>query len=375
MKNEINLSAVYYVKNQVFNVGENGTKQYFDPIARKKVAYGSATNVKHCLKEEFINILGIEPPKKVFVKTKSKKGDKESENAQGGVSTLIDLKNPVNAIFGAWNACQRDFGGEKFLQLAIKSALRIGQFAPIHPYLCADNTQCGCHNGDYNSVLGLKLGDKIYTNIDDIPQNTISQKEAKEFFESERKMNFYKLNTTTSGIYRLNIHIEMDKFGLVDLCQCQLSEEEIGKYLESGFYKYLINNKEYLGPSKEDRINLFRALVDALFSWNFQSNNSNCGDEKELLRTTVSHNNAHLWQTATYAEIVDTDKKEAQLVFAESNPTYKEKLIANDVFSFNTPLLQQYYNTTENNIECDWNAIENTKEKMMTFAEKIINNQ
>lgn len=365
MVNKLSIRFLYGVSHQVFNVDSNDSKMHYDPITSLKYVYASSNNVKHNLRKEFVDIWNdtqensIEPLKKVFYST-------ESEKKQAEVEIKMDIENPILALFGAWNSCQTDV---KYSQSAAKSCFNISQFSPIHIFLSKKAKTVGIHSGDCNSVNGIKTKDNknnshYYTTPEELAETTSYTAEtAKEKFEQLRALNFFEEKTTANGLYHYDIHIDLDVFGKINLTTFTLTEEDKAKYLANGWEEQTIRGEKYLSKSKEYNQKLFELFIKALFSWDFTSNNSLHGSEKELLRVSCALNDTLRWQQATMAKVVDEEERKAELVLNDE---------VSNVYSFNTNLLSKYYMTESNGIKTDINADILAQEKLIELGKSKI---
>lgn len=355
-KNTINIRNVYNINGQVFNVGEDGTKTRFDKTFNKKYGYGSADNIKHCLKEAFSEIIGEPTPTSYFGKNIKNSDKKESQDS---VFTTFDLRNPFIRLMGVWNPNDVEFGKGKYNKCSLTSIVRISDMLPLHTLLVSMDKQCGVRCGNANDKVFFKDGKTTYYSIDELVHGAKKTvEEAERMFRETRAMNFYEKNETSSGIYYVDYHIDVNNIRYVDITNVSLSDEERQSYINDGYQFEIKNGKEYFIVPVEQALCDFNALVDSLFEWDYMSNNTVHGSVKQLLRSTISLNNTGVWQQTTIATL-NEDGKSASLDFPS-----KEEEIESGVFSFNTKALKQFYNNDniDYGIISDKLAIEKIKE-------------
>lgn len=369
MKNILSIRFVYGINNQVFNVGTDGTKKRYDANFQKYFVFGSADNVKTNLKSAFIDISNISPDKEIFFKQNEKKkqsnDDLSKNDNQAGVSCEINLDNPITRIFGAWNNMSID----KYMKGSLTSVFKISDLLPIHPLLQAINKEDGVHHGNCNAKIGFyNKNKKIFSLTPQELENNegFSPEEAKDFFENGRPLNFYQKNEAGSGIYYLDIHIDVNGFRYYDISNKTITDDEKETLLAKGYNFEIINNKHYLIIPIEEAIKTFEWFIQSLFEWEFSSNQSTHGSLKELLRISIGFNNCCAWQASTYAK-----------TFINDNGKESAKLQLNDidgVYSYNTKLLEKYYINNDNLFDTYFNADELAYEKLSELGENIINN-
>lgn len=343
------LRTLYGITDTVFNVGDKGVKTHYEPITDKYYAYGSSSNVKRNIKELFSAISGIETPKTEFKKKASVKNNTiivngDGQGEQSGVSIFIDVENPHCSIFGAWNS---DIA-KKYARAAIKGCFNVSDFIPVHPLLQKLNDKdTGVFVGDSNSTVTLGISESDNGDIKGAVIKTPEQasemvgcsiEDAKEVFSSLRPMNCYEDKRTANGIYQETFTINIEAFGKIKLSSYEIPEEEINKLLANGWRIVKIDNEDYLSPSREELIELWRYFIDALIDWDFSSNNSLHGNVKEALRYSFSFNANKLNNCNTAAKYEDGDKLKAKLVLRN----HKE------VANFNSTSLEKWYVCDEN---------------------------
>ena len=338
------LRTLYGITDTVFNVGEKGVKTHYEPITNKVYAYGSSPNVKKNVKEMFSAISGIETPnadfkRKASVKNKTIIVNGDGQGEQSGVSISIDVENPHCSIFGAWNSETV----RKYAKAAIKACFNVSEFNPVHPLLQHLNDKdIGVFVGDSNSTVSLEISESDNEGLKGVVIKTPEQasemvgcsiEEAKKVFSSLRPMNCYEDKRTANGIYQETFTINIEAFGKVNLSSYEIPEEVINKLLANGWRIVKIDNEDYLSPSREELIELWRYFVDALIDWDFSSNNSLHGNIKEALRYSFSFNVNKLNNCNMAAMYEDGDKLKARLVLRN------HKKVAN----FNSVLLEKWY--------------------------------
>lgn len=376
MKNQINIRFVYGISHQVFNVGENGTKTHYDPVFGRYYIYGSAGNVKHNIKDEFADTMGLDVPVQYFEKD-IKKIVKEGKEAQGGVATEIDVTNPIASVFGAWNstiARYKNLG--KYAKAAIKSSFNVSELHPIHTLLSAKKQDCGVNVGDYNSRLAFTTkgekegeeGGRAFTPEELAENGNISLEQAVDFFKNTRKMNFYKENENTNGIYILDICIDFRSFWRLNLTDNPdvVTDEEKDELIANGWSLQTYKNKQYLVPPVELIEDCYNNFVEALFNWDFTSNNSLHGSKKELLRVSFTDSDIVTWQQCTSADYTkhEDGRDTAVLKFIDG---------VDGVYSYNTLLLNKYYDNSDGSINEPYlTAHKDAKKKLVELGNSII---
>lgn len=361
----LNIRRVYNVNGLVFNVGENGSMIRFDNVFKKRYGYASADNIKHCLTERFCEITGLERPKRYYAKNIKD----NSNESQGDVYTDFDLRNPFIRLNGVWNPNELSFNEQKYKKCNLKSIVNISDMLPLHVLFTSTDKQCGVNCGNASDTVYFKEGSgekgKMFFSIEElVKKGKYSEKEAEEKFRDTRPLNFYEKNETSSGIYYTDWHINLTNLVYVDISNVTLTDDEKNAYRADGYEFITHKGKEYFIVPKEQAIKDFQALVEAIFTWDFLSNNSTHGSVKEPLRTTISLNNTSMWQQSTMATL-NEDEKTASLDFNS-----KEEDEANDVYSFNTKLLKKFYNKQD--IEYSTMAERNAIEKIMELSINII---
>ena len=376
MKNQINIRFVYGVSHQVFNVGEEGTKVHYDPVFGRYYVYGSSGNVKHNLKEEFADIMEVNMPVQYFEKDLDKI-IKDGKEAQGGVATEIDVTNPIASVFGAWNSTIANYKNlGKYAKAAIKSSFNVGELRPIHTLLSAKNQDCGVNVGDYNSRLvftakAKKSGEesvRAFTPEDLSEKSGMPIEQTIDLFRNTRKMNFYKENENTNGIYTLDLCIDFRSFWRLNITDNPdvVSEEEKNELLSNGWTIKTYKNKEYLIPPVELIEDCYKNFVEAMFKWDFSSNNSLHGTKKELLRVSFTDSDVVTWQQCTRADYTKREdgKDVATLKFLDG---------VDGVYSYNTLLLNKYYDNSDKSINESYiTAHKDAQKKLVELGNAII---
>lgn len=361
MKNKLTIRMLFGVSHQVFNVDDKGAKTHYDPISRRSYVYGSSNNVKHNIKLEFMDNLEIESPKTIFNKSLPKPNEIDQEKEkQAGVSTEIDLENPVLSIFGAWDSSPNT---EKYTRVALKSSFLVSEFRPIHTLLSSINKTCGVNVGDYNSIVTFSDNNKTYYTPEELAEKNsrYTLESAKKLFDNTRALNFFQENDTTNGIYYYDVTIDLDTFGKIKLNDIKPTDNELENLLSNGWEIQTIKREKYLSKSKEYNERLLKEFIKSLFNWDFTSNNSVHGSLKELLRISFAVNDAATWQQCTMAKL--TNDNVAELVIRDNEE---------GVYSYNTTLLSKYYLTEQNNIATDVNAHKLAQEKMLEVAKPFL---
>lgn len=356
MGKKVYISFIYEVNNKVFNVGENGTKTRWSPTANKRYVYASPQNIKHNVKERFVELSEREIPTVIFEKIPVWEGDQLKEK-QGGVSTSIDITNPNPVIFGAWNATKSKYvddyaTGGKYDKAALTSAITFTEFAPLHPYLAEINrSEKSVHCGGDNSMIAVvsdkKGGNgKRYFTADEFANGEgIDLEKAIDFFKNTRTMNLFEELESANGIYRFDAHIDLEKFGSVCLSENNFDEGMVQEVINGGGYKKMIGKKEYLFYSDEGRLFLYDMLVRSLFEFEFSSNESLHGAKPKLLRVQFTVDDPAVWQQCTRAKITGDGKAVMCLIDnAEKVYTYNTLNIESVPFDgeINTPSLNAH---------------------------------
>lgn len=376
-KQEILVRNFYGVSNQVFNVGENkDSKQHFDPIHKRYYIYASANNVKHCIREEYESKLGLKGLETFFEKAITVEGGiLKKDGNQGGVGVNINMDDYKSFIMGLW--CSLAIGDKdvkKYESIAIKSAMNIGEFKPVHTLLSSIKQDCGVNSGNNNSKVCFSYkenkGDKkYYMSVDEFFESNpkFDTEDNRDIIEREnRTMNFYKEKSTANGLYCFDTTINMNVFGKINLSSFIRTNKDVEKEIEDmisnqGFKIQNINGVDYLVPPMETIIEMWDALVESLYEWDFKSNNSTHGSVNQLFRSTFSLNNPMGNCMSTYGEFVYDGKA---------------KLVINDdidgVKTYNSVLLSQYINTKEEGIETSTMAILNAMKELKEMGGECI---
>lgn len=363
--------TIFGVSQATFNVGEDGdVKTHYEPTTGKTYAYGSSANVKHNLKELFSELSGIETPNTEFKKKASVKDNKITVNAdgtgeQGGVSIFIEETNPnhICTIFGAWNSDVSD-AVKKYVKASLKSCILVSDMMPIHPLLQSlSKNEVGVFVGDHNSTITLGVGnDKTLHTPEEAAEFVgCSIDEAKKVFSEQRPMNLYKDKRTTSGIYQETFTVEIETFGKILLSSYNISEEAIDELVANGWRVMEIYGKKYLSPHRDVLLGLWKSLVDAMLNWDFSSNNSLHGNQKEALRYSISLDAKKISQCNTARMYLDDKGKKAAELSLHDHPA---------VQSFNTLSLGSW--TPCDGIELDIDADVKAREALIRFGEECI---
>ena len=171
-------------------------------------------------------------------------------------------------------------------------------------------------------------------------------------------MNLYEKSPLVSGLYTLECEIDMDMFGRYRLYDVKLAEEMCGEFIEKGWKIVEVNGQKYLEMPEDERKKLFASLVKAIHEFEFMSNNSAAGNPLRLVRMSFGYQAANkVGQSTLY------DKFEKEIVINDG---------INGVQSFNTPVMREWVNVKENGINVDYNAIDNSIEKMIELGESHI---
>lgn len=373
MKNLI-FKTLYGVQQATFNVGENSeVKTHRDPFTGKLYAYASSANVKRNLKELFSELSGIDTPKTEFKKKGSVKNGQIVINAEGkgeqdGVSVFIDQEKPnlLSIIFGVWvsDVSEND---QKYVKAALKSCIKVSDMMPVHPLLqYLGKSDVGVFVGDKNSSITIGVdndGKKATLRTPEQAAELVgcSIDEAKQTFAEQRPLNMYRDKRTASGIYQETFAVEIENFGKIKLSSYPISQKAIDSLLENGWRIVTINGEEYLSPSREVLLSLWKYLVEAMIGWDFSSNNSLHGNVKQPLRYSVSMN-ANKIDACNTARLETNDNGEqvAKLALRDHK----------DVQNFNTPMLERYVDCT--GMEIDIDADEKVAEALIKLGEEHI---
>jgi len=370
MKN-LYFKTIFGVNQATFNVGDDGdVKTHFDPITGTVYAYGSSANVKHNLKELFSELSGIETPNTEFKKNATVKNNQITVNAdgsgeQGGVSIFIEETNPnhICTIFGAWNSDVSD-ATKKYVKAALKSCIKVSDMTPIHPLLQRlGKNEPGVFVGDHNSTITLGVGkDKTLHTPEEAAEFVgCSIEEAKKVFAEQRPMNLYKDKRTANGIYQETFAIEIETFGKIRLSSYNISEEGIEELVASGWRVMEIHGEKYLAPQKDVLMRLWENLVDAMLNWDFSSNNSLHGNQKEALRYSISLDAKKINQCNTARMFINENGKKAAELSLHGHPA---------VQNFNTLSLGSWIPCDD--MELDINADEKAREALIKLGEENI---
>lgn len=363
--------TLYGVNQITFNVSDNGeVKTHCDPITGLEYAYASSANVKRNLKERFSELSGLETPKTEFKKKASSKNKKIEINPngsgeQGGVSIFIDKDNPnhIATIFGAWTSDVSD-NDKKYVKASLKSSVRVSDMLPVHPLLqYLNKKEVGVFVGDHNSAITIELDKKktVHNPSEASEYVGCTIEEAKKIFSEQRLMNMYQDKKTANGIYQEVFAIEIETFGKIRLSTCNFTEEEINKLKDDGWREMEIRGDKYLAPKRDVLLGLWENLVDAMLTWDFSSNNSLHGNQKEALRYSISMNANKIHQcNMGRLTINDKGKKVAELSLHD-HPS---------VQNFNTLSLSSW--TVCDNIKLDIDADIKAKEALIKLGEENI---
>lgn len=371
----LSIRRVFNVDGLVFNVGNKGSKERYDQFFKKYYGYASADNVKHCVKERFLEINGNEYPKRVFIKSadcNKKEEDNAEKDKQGEIYTYSDLENPFTRYFGFWNPTEISFKQEKYHKASLKSPIHFSDMVPFHPLMVSMDEQCGVCNGTVNDTIAIKTKDNesktkvLYMTPEELSKgNKISLEKAEEIFRTKRPSNFIKKNKTSSGIYHLDFHIILNDIVYVDISNVDLSDDEKQRYISKGYKFETVNGRPRFVVPKEQVIKEMEDIIKAIFTFDFTSNNSVHGKRKEVLRTSMTINNAKNFGECTFAELSE-DGKSAQ--FSLMNKETEEK---RGMYSFNTMLLKKFHNTKE--LEYSFDAEDNAMKKAIELVVETLN--
>ena len=372
MKN-LYFKTLYKVDQIVFNVGKDGVKTHHDPITGIEYAYASSANVKRNLKELFSEVSKLETPdtqykKNVEVKNNQliiKSGGDGDKSEQNGVSVYIDETNPnyIANIFGAWTS---DVSGaaNKYVKASIKSCIKVSDMIPVHPLLQRlSKSEVGVSVGDRNSSITLGVSNDVTLKTPEEAAEFAgcSIDDAKKFFSEQRPMNMYKDKRLASGIYQETFAIEIETFGKIKLSEYHMSEKAIEELEASGWRKMEINGYEYLSPQKDVLMELWKHLVDAMLNWDFSSNNSLHGNQKEAIRYSLSLDAKKINQCNGVR--LTTNEKGNEV----ANLALRDH---RSVLNFNTTSLESVIDCKD--IETSIDADEEAREALMKFGEEHI---
>lgn len=359
-KNTLTIRMLFNVEGQVFNVGNESTKKRYDPIFGRSYGYASADNVKHNIRESYLELCNKTTDKTYFMKDVSN----NEKDKQGAVYTEASIDNEYYWLFGLWNADDK-FKKAKYAKSSLKSAINISDMLPIHPLLCKMDKQCGTRTGNSNDSVCFCKGDNVFYTPEELAKGvSLSIEEAVERFKNTRPANFYNKNETSSGLFYVDYVINLNDIKYVNISNFTLDDEDKKYFKDRGFKFTMLNNTERMKVPTDIAIEAFNYLVESLFDWDFSSNNATHGSIKERLRTTVALNNTSLWQQSTIA-IVDENNKSASLQLF----TREEEKWTN-VDCYNSELLRKFYNKQE--IDYDIFADENAMKKIKEIGSKVL---
>lgn len=338
---------------------------------QKDYIYGSANNVKHCIRRTYTDMIGDENAdyETVYQKfVEIKKG--KARLSQGGVFVNPDFKLNKTLIFGAMLATSIN---AKYKNMALKACMNIGEFKPLHPLLASKYAGGGVNTGTskVKTIYVKRVGDKIYDRSGTCDNLVDFFKMHPEFDDySKDELNNNELNIfeeeTANGIYAYEMTVDMCKFGKICTTKIEFTtegEQDIDKLMKNyGWTKQVINNETYLVPPLEDIKSMWEAFAQTQFEWEFQSNNSTHGSVNQYLRTCISLNEPQLWLQSTHAKIAP-DNNSAYIVI---NDNYEE------VKTFNSPLLEQYMTVDRDKVKYDDYAYKNAYKELLELGDKCI---
>lgn len=257
MNNKIYLKGIKSLKNTVLSVDSNGQKTYFDPTYSRLCGYASGSQVKRCIREHFVSVLGTQlSPVELNYKVDS-----------GAIkqNTSIDNSDPNNldSVLCGWMSTDQG--------LTRTSPLMISPFTPVHPLLSSINKEIHTFDrtSNTNSVKISLTNDK----------KIMSENELKEFLK-ENDRNFPKFlmtpETHVTGLYEYSVGIDLRTLCTVQLNHLnkQINDDTIDNLLLKGWMK----GKNYFGDClimpKKDRIELIEALSESLIEWTIGTHQS-----------------------------------------------------------------------------------------------------
>ena len=297
-----------------------------------------------------------------------KTGKDGEKGEQGGVSVYLDQANPnhIANIFGAW-ASDVTKSVEKYVKASIKSCFNVSDMMPLHPLLQnLGKREVGVHVGDRNSTITLGVDGKdvtLRTPEEAAEFAGCSIEDAKKFFSEQRPMNLYEDKRTANGIYQETFAIDIETFGMVKLDIYHISDEDLEVLEASGWDVLDINGYKYLSPSRDVRLTLWKYFVNSMLGWDFSSNNSLHGNQKQPIRYSVSFDGNKITQC------------NGARVFTNDNGKPEAKLSLRDhssVANFNTPTLEGVIDCEASGIETSIDADEEVKAYLIRLGEENI---
>lgn len=354
---KLNLKFLHYVRNQVFNIStvkDHPNCGYVDPVTKKYVLDGSASNVKHCIEAYFKDLCENEAYKREFAyekKFEEKNGRYTAK--QGGVST-VNMLSIGSAIFGAWNSdgSTNDKEAKSKLGGRISSVLNIGGFSPVHGNLVTRREDGGVHSCTGSSTVKYTYKGETFGSIEEFAEKKHVSLDAFDNLD-DRTMNIYGDNMSkTTGLYFNDIVVDLSKFGIIDLREFSESNvlNDMIQHMCHEFGCKVVDGK-YLVYPEEIVLECWEMLVESIFSWDFTSHRSLHGDQINHLRVSYSFGKADVLNNSITIKM--TDDKTIMCL--------NDKLVEEyGVKTYNAKLLEGYYDVVDDatDLKTSVNAIE-----------------
>jgi hypothetical protein len=258
----IHLTQLRNVEHTVFCVQE-GQKKRYDPVWQRYVAFSSGQQVKKCIVDHAMEVLGIEDAPVTFHEKINGMGKLENAHIQ----TLNDPSYPDLLIRGWMDA------GATGGAIKRKSALNISPMTPLHPLLARVDIE--------NLTFDRSQKPENHKVLVISPDGEhMSKEEVTSFLDDNQRTlpvrHWVPNNPRTSGLYIQKLCLDLSRLFAVRINsnEPEVDVEVKEKLIKNGWKKGRNQFGDVLVAPKEMRQEIIPALSAAMLNWKITSNQS-----------------------------------------------------------------------------------------------------
>ena len=287
MNKKIEFSNLYYCDGKVFCLGSDGPKSFHDPIFGLEHLIGTPSWLKRNFMEYLFENTDLKPIHYDF-NILLEKGQRKEKNAEPSFEY-----NETTLIQGTMYTNKKDNSNKEDDDASTNrkkaSAIRVGFFKPLHPYLVETKNYEGIHRGRTSDGLNVSKDGVVYKSPDElIKAGGYTADEAFDVFENTSKQNLIAEKIASTGYYQAKFELLLDEVSAPYIKDLNLNERERSEYItkSGGFIK---NGRLVL--SREHATKRFSQMIDMFYGWEPTSNMTEHAAPIELVRTTFGFGN------------------------------------------------------------------------------------
>lgn len=295
MFNHLYVRGLRVLEQAVICVGQDGQKTFFDPIAGRRVPYGSGQQSKRSVLDAMVAVLG-EPRSPVTFNVKLTKKLEEQEPWSACDPTFADQ------LVGGWMRAKgtgKDEDGA--VTIRRRGPLSLAAFRPLHPLLGSVTKDVATFDRrDSDGEFSVRVTDANGEIMDD----AVVQAWLEANGRSLRNFKFIGELARANGLFVYDVQVDLDRLFLVSLdrYEPEIDLDMIERLEAAGWLR--TQDDQHLVCPPERREAIARALAEALVHWRVTSNQSNALSLQATLAVFVARNASKL-QVAAGARLSD----------------------------------------------------------------------